>query len=152
DVNVAAKFGTTSFTSVSQNQRGALAALGGYVYVPYGGHFGDCSTYYGWLVGVEMNNPSNVLAWATSTRGGGAWAPGGVASDGVDPFIATGNTFGASTWSGGEAIIHFQPGPVFSGLTNDYWAPVNWASLDSSDIDLGGSGPLLVDVPGATPS
>ena len=40
------------------------------------------------------------------------------ASDGVNPFIATGNTFGASAWSGGEAIIRFQPGPVFSGLTN----------------------------------
>ena len=71
---------------------------------------------------------------------------------GVNPFIATGNTFGASTWSGGEAIIRFQTGPVFSGLTNDYWAPTNWMALDTGDIDLGGSGALIVDVPGATPS
>ena len=152
DVDAKARFGSTAFTSVSQNQRGALAVLGGYVYVPYGGHAGDCSTYHGWLVGVEMNNPGNVLAWATPARGGGMWAPGGVGSDGLNPFIATGNTFGVSTWSGGEAIIRFQPGPVFSGLTNDYWAPTNWVALDTVDRDMGGSGPLVVDVPGATPS
>ena len=34
----------------------------------------------------------------------------------------------------------------------DYWAPTNWLSLDNSDTDLGGSGPMLIDVPGATPS
>ena len=45
-----------------------------------------------------------------------------------------------------------QPGPVFSGSTNDYWAPTNWLTLDNGDTDLGGSGAILVDVPGATPS
>jgi hypothetical protein len=153
DVDVSARWGTTNFTSATQNQRGALAVLGGYVYVPYGGFSGDCSTYHGWLVGVQENNPANVLAWATGTIGGGIWAVGGVASDdGVSPFVATGNTSGADTWSGGEAIIRFQPGPIFSGLTNDYWVPTNWQSLDSLDLDIGGSGPLMVDVPGATPS
>src|SRR5207237_6304690 len=56
------------------------------------------------------------------------------------------------TWGGGEAVIRLQPGPVFSGSTTDYWAPTNWFSLDGSDTDLGGSGPIIVDVPGATPS
>jgi hypothetical protein len=45
-----------------------------------------------------------------------------------------------------------QPGPVFSGSTTDYWAPINWMTLDAGDTDLSGSGPILVDVPGATPS
>jgi hypothetical protein len=49
-------------------------------------------------------------------------------------------------------VIRFQPGPVFSGNTNDYWVPTNWQFLDTNDQDLGSSGPLLVDVPGATPS
>ena len=152
DVNATATSGSTVFTSVTQNERGALAVLSGNVYVPYGGHAGDCGIYYGWLVGVPLDNPANVMAWATPARGGGTWAVGGVASDGVNPFIATGNTFGASVWSGGEAIIRFQPGPVFSGLTNDYWSPTNWMRLDTNDTDLGGSGALIVDVPGATPS
>jgi len=48
--------------------------------------------------------------------------------------------------------MRFQPGPIFSGSPSDYWAPTNWQSLDQIDADLGASGPLLVDVPGATPS
>ena len=152
DANATVTNGSTVFTSYTQNERGALAVLGGSVYVPYGGHYGDCKIYYGWLVGVPLNSPAQVTAWATQARGGGMWAVGGVASDGVDPFIATGNTFGATDWSGGEAIIRFQPGPVFSGLTNDYWSPTNWVALDNGDIDLGGSGALIVDVPGAMPS
>jgi len=38
-----------------------------------------------------------------------------------------------------------------NGGTN-YWSPTNWVSLDNADLDIGGTGPLLVDVPGATPS
>jgi hypothetical protein len=155
DVNATARSGSTVFTSVPQGQRSALAIVGTNLYVPYGGLAGDCGTYYGWVVGVPLNQPTNVMAWATTAHGGGAWSVGGVASDGTNPFVATGNTFGAgSTWGGGEAIIRLQPGPVFSGptVTNDYWAPTNWPALDSGDTDLGGSGPLLVDVPGATPS
>src|SRR5207249_6629375 len=65
----------------------------------------------------------------------------------------TGNTYNTGgVWSGGEAVIRFQPGPIFSGNSSDYWAPTNWLQLDTDDVDLGASGPLLVDVPGATPS
>ena len=65
DVNATAKSGSTVFTSVTQNERGALAIVGTNVYVPYGGHYGDCGTYYGWLVGVPLIQPTNVMAWAT---------------------------------------------------------------------------------------
>ncbi len=152
DVNSSAVFGTNMFTSLSQGERGALSVIGTNLYVPYGGLAGDCGTYYGWLVRVALADPSNVAAWATTARGGGVWAVGGVASDGVDPFIATGNTFGASAWGGGEAIMHLQSDSMLPDGTTNYWAPNNWKSLDNADQDLGGSGPVLVDVPGATPS
>lgn len=152
DVDTAATSGTTAFTSATQNQRGALAVLGGILYVSYGGHYGDCPTYHGWLVGVPLSNPAGVMAWATSAQGGGAWSVGGIASDGTAPFITTGNTFNAGSWSGGEAVIRFQPGPIFSGQTTDYWAPTDWLALDNGDTDLSGSGALIVDVPGANPS
>jgi hypothetical protein len=153
NVNSNAVSGTNIFNSYYQNERGALAIVSNIVYVPYGGHAGDCGPYHGWLVGVPENNPSNVMAWAVTNIAGGMWAVGGPASDGASPYVATGNTFGAGTnWGGGEAIIRFQTGPVFSALTNDYWVPTNWPSLDAGDTDLGGSGALLVDVPGATPS
>ena len=152
NVDATASYNGTPFTSVTQNQRGALAIVAGVLYVPFGGHYGDCGAYHGWLIGIPINNPAAVAAWATAANGGGAWAVGGVASDGSNPFIATGNTFGATSWGGGEAILRFQAGPVFSAQTADYWAPSNWAALDASDTDIGGSGPLLLDVPGATPS
>jgi hypothetical protein len=104
-------------------------------------------------VGVQVNDPSMVMNWATTAIGGGVWGVGGVVSDGTNTFVTTGNTFSTGgTWGGGEAVIRLLPGPVFSGSTTDYWAPTNWLSLDDSDTDIGGSGPILVDVPGATPS
>jgi PQQ enzyme repeat len=143
----------SGFDSSAQSSRAALGLAGGIVYVPYGGRFGDCGNYRGRLVGVQMNNPATVMSWATTATGGGVWGPGGVASDGTNPFVVTGNTFGTGgTWGGGEAVIRLQPGPIFSGSPDDYWAPTNWFALDNADADLGGSGAILVDVPGATPS
>jgi outer membrane protein assembly factor BamB len=53
---------------------------------------------------------------------------------------------------GGEAIIRFSAGPVFSGDTTDFFTPSNWRTLDLGDLDISGTGPVLIDVPGATPS
>ena len=152
DVGQVAIFNGTTFTPSQQAQRPALGIVDNILYVPYGGLL-DCSPYHGWLVGVPINNPAGAMAWATSAIGGSVWGVGGVASDGTNPFITTGNTFNTGgNWMGGEAVIRFQPGPIFTGATDDYWAPLNWLTLDNNDQDLGSSGPLLVDVPGATPS
>ena len=158
DVELTAQYNGTTFTPAVQQQRPALGIVGNILYVGYGS-MNDCSRYQGWLVGVPINNPASVTAWAAgaignvSIWGGSIWGVGGVASDGTNPFVTTGNTaFTGGTWCGGEAVIRFQPGPIFSGSTSDYWAPTNWLQLDNDDLDLGGSGPLLVDVPGATPS
>jgi len=148
DVNAA----ISGFDSSVQSNRAALGIVGNTVYVPYGGFFGDCGSYRGRLVGVPLNTPASVTGWATVSVRAGIWGPGGVASDGTNTFVTTGNGSGGVTWSGSEAVIRLQPGPSFSGATADFWAPTNWASLDSGDQDLGGSGPILVDVPGATPS
>jgi len=153
DVNAKARYNGLTFTSSVQNQRGALGFLNGVVYVPYSGHLGDCGNYHGWVVGVPISNPSTVTAWATTARGGGIWGHGGVASDGANMFAVTGNTFETGgQWGGGEAVIRLRPGPVFSGNSTDYWAPTNWLALDNQDKDLGGCGPVLITVNGATPS
>lgn len=152
DVESKAKSGSTVFNSLPQGERGALAIVGTNLFVPYGGLYGDCGTYHGWVVGMPLNGPTQVSAWATSARGGGAWSVGGLASDGVDVFVATGNTMGASVWGGGEAIIRFASGLQLTNGAINYWAPTNWSSLDNTDTDLGGSGPVVLDVPGATPS
>ena len=153
DVNATANYSGMAFNSLIQEERGALALVDGIVYVSYSGYVGDCQNYHGWVVGVDINDPSNVLAWATTAVGGGIWGHGGVASDGTNMFVVTGNTFNTGgNWMGGEAIIRLQAGPMWSGQPTDYWAPFNWLSLDNSDTDLGGVSATVVDVPGATPS
>jgi outer membrane biosynthesis protein TonB len=142
----------SGFSSSVQSSRAALGILGSVVYVPYGGRFGDCGSYRGRLVGVQMSNPASVMNWATVITQAGVWGPGGVANDGTNLFVTTGNGSSAVTWSGSEAVVRLQPGPIFSGSTTDFWAPTNWMTLDDFDTDLGGSGPIIVDVPGATPS
>ena len=145
--------GTNRFNALAEGERGALTVIGTNLYVPYGGLWGDCSPYNGGIVGIPISNPTNLMSWATWANGGGAWSVGGVASDGTDPFLATGNTFNPSAWSGGEAILHLTPGlGLTNANTNSYWVPTNWSTLDMQDNDLGGSGPVLLDVPGATPS
>ena len=151
-VDVVAMLGNaqpTGFDATVQNQRGAIVVLNGVLYVPYGGHDGDCGNYHGWVVGVDVANPNKVTGWTTPARGGGIWSTAGIATDGTSLYVATGNTFGASTWGGGDAIVRLGAGPIFSNATTDYFAPADWPTLDDRDLDLGAQ--ILADVPGATP-
>ena len=153
DVDATAVYNGIHFTSSVQEERGGLALVNGIVYVSYSGYAGDCLNYHGWVVGVDINNPTNVHAWATTAVGGGIWGHGGVASDGTNMFVVTGNTFNTGgNWMGGEAIIRLQAGPTWTGMPTDYWTPTNWLNLDNGDTDLGGVSATVVDVPGATPS
>ena len=163
DVEATASYNGVNFIAEIQQQRPALGIVSGILYVGYGSMRDQCC-WHGWLVGVPIDNPTSLTAWAAATdapqcpapndiRGGAIWGVGGVASDGKNPFVTTGNTRNTGgEWRGGEAVIRFQPGPIFSGSPIDYWVPEDWLTLDSFDQDLGSSGPLLVDVPGATPS
>jgi hypothetical protein len=153
DVNATATYNGITFNSLVQEQRGGLALVNGVVYVAYSGYAGDCGSYHGWVVGVDINDPSSVAAWVATAIGGGIWGHGGVASDGSNMFVVTGNTFNTGgNWMGGEAIIRLQAGPGWTGEPTDYWAPTNWLDLDNTDSDLGGISATVIDVPGATPS
>jgi hypothetical protein len=101
-------------------------------------------------VGISTDGTS-VSAWSTGVIGAGIWGPSGVASDGNSVFVATGNALELAKWSGSEAIIRLGDGPTFTALPADYYAPLDWETLDALDLDLGGSGAILVDVPGAKP-
>jgi hypothetical protein len=135
------------FDAPAQNQRGALTIVGGRVFIPYGGHFGDCGDYHGWVVGIGVNNPHDIVSWRTRARGGGIWAPAGIASDGRWLYFATGNTFGARQWGDGEAVFKLRPDLARNDNPKDFFAPRDWRSLDARDADLGGVGPLLLQVP-----
>ena len=136
-----------SFTPAVQNERGALAVFGGRVFVPYSGHYGDCGDYHGTVVGVSESDPAKVESFSTRARGGGIWGQGGVTGDGKSLFVATGNTFDASGWSDGEAVLRFGPNLAPPAGPRDYFAPSNWKWLDKGDQDLGGTAPIPLDVP-----
>jgi hypothetical protein len=140
-----------SFTSPTQGERSALLLFKGKLYVNYGGHFGDCGSYRGTVAQIDPAKASLDANWQTRSNGGGIWAQGGTAGDGTYLFATTGNTFGASQWNDGEAIIRLHPGLAHSDDTHDYFAPSNWKTLDNQDADLGGTEalPLNVDNPGS---
>lgn len=138
-----------TFPAAEQNQRGALIILGDTLYVPYGGHFGDCGRYHGVVIGVKLDDPRHLVSWQTAARAGGIWAPGGIASDGQSLYVTTGNTRGAWDWGGGEAVIRLSPALVFANSAADFFAPRDWRRLDEEDIDLGGVAPVLFDAGGS---
>jgi outer membrane protein assembly factor BamB len=131
-----------------QNQRAALTLLDDTVYVPFGGHFGDCGNYHGWVIGISLHDPSKLVSFETRARGGGIWASGGLSVVAHELFFATGNTFGATTWSDGEAVFRVGADLRRSENNRDYFAASDWSRLDAHDADLGGSNPLPLSVPG----
>jgi hypothetical protein len=147
DVGAALAARGLAFHARYQNQRGALAIVGGRVFVPYGGHFGDCGDYRGWIVGVALANPSDIVAWHTSAPKGGIWAPGGIVANGQRLIFATGNTEGARRWGGGEAVFRLTPDLAGGDRTPDFFAAADWRALDAADADLGGTNPMPLDVP-----
>ena len=125
-----------SFSPQPQNERSAVLILNGVAYVPFGGHYGDCGSYHGWVVGVPLSG-TGATAWATQVGGAGIWGVGGAASDGTSIFVTTGNGFDSSmTWAGSEGLFRLTPGLTFSGSTMDYFVPYNWYSLDQGDVDF----------------
>jgi PQQ enzyme repeat len=147
-VNVAQalRAGGMTFTPSLQNQRGALAIAGRMLFIPYGGHFGDCGPYHGWVVGIRVDDPSSISAWSTRATGGGVWAPGGISYDGRSLFVATGNTKDAEQWADGEAVVRLGTDLKPPTSARDFFAPADWKTLDDNDEDLGGTSPLPIDV------
>jgi hypothetical protein len=125
-----------------QNQRGALTMVGYQLYVPYGGHYGACRDYHGSVVGFGLNKPAAFGAWLTPSRGGGNWAPGGIAFDGKYLFIGTGVADSMDGWSGGQSVIRLPLDLDLKPTPQDFFA----VSGRDFAFDLGGSNPLPIDL------
>jgi hypothetical protein len=76
-------------------QRASLAFAGGRVYVPYGGHIGDCGHYHGWLVAADVagHDPLASFEVAPDGEGGAIWQGGGAPAvdAGGNVYASTGN-------------------------------------------------------------
>jgi hypothetical protein len=80
-------------------QRPGLALHDGSVYVGFGGNFGDCGRYHGWLVRVRLtgDHPVHAFEVAPDGEGGAIWMSGGApAIDAAgNVYVSTGN---ANPW------------------------------------------------------
>jgi outer membrane protein assembly factor BamB len=128
----------------TQNQRSALTLANGFVYVPFGGRFGDCGTYHGRVVAVRTTAAGfgAVTSYTLPTQGqGGFWTPPGAAtaSDG-SLFLASGNSASTGAYDYGNSVVRLSP----SLRLLDAWAPSDWEALNSTDGDIGSTSPVLV--------
>ena len=126
-----------------QLQRSGLALAGGQVVIGYGGNDGDCGNYHGWLVSVpETGGALRSFEVEPNASQGAIWGSGNapaVDSSG-DVWVATGNGSSGSSYGYQESVLKL--GPSMNLL--DHWAPSYFASLDSSDADIGSSSPVLL--------
>ena len=135
------------FDAGVQEQRGALILVRGTVYIPFGGYFGDCGPYHGWIVGIPTGSPNAQEAYATPTgREGAIWAAGGISSDGSGSlYAATGNSDSNGRMDFGDTVLRLSTQPLkFSGAARDYFTPSNYVALNEGDIDLGSTVPLVL--------
>jgi outer membrane protein assembly factor BamB len=123
-------------------ERAALSLSRGRVYVAYGGLYGDCGNYHGWVIAASASGPDGSLSTfrVPTHREGGIWAPPGAAIDRAgNLYVATGNG-DSSSFDFGNAVIRLSP----DLRRSDFFAPREAGSLNSSDTDLGSTGPLLL--------
>jgi len=143
--------GGVTFLPPAQNQRAALALVGGIVYVAYGGHAGDCGDYRGWVIGIDAANPGQRGGWVTGGTQEGIWAAGGLASDGNGVFALTGNG-SASMHMDSEEVVRITGLGTLARSNQNIFYPARWQIMDSGDLDLGAANALFIKVPGASPS
>lgn len=131
------------WSAAAQLQRAGLALDQGNVLVGFGGNYGDCGQYHGWLVAVSEASGA-VHAYQVPTANEGAiWGPSGPAVDSAgDIFVATGNGSArqGQAFDHGDAVIQLSP----SLTETQYFAPANWPADNASDGDLGSTNPVLL--------
>jgi outer membrane protein assembly factor BamB len=128
----------------AHQQRGALAVAGGRVYVSFGGLFGDCGDYVGYVTATSVRGDGPTTHYEVPTRReGGIWAASGVAVDAAgDVWVAVGNGAGTGDlYDGSDSVLRLS-----ADLSRrlDFFAPADWGSQNAEDADLGTTGPVLL--------
>jgi outer membrane protein assembly factor BamB len=144
------------------------------VYVPFGGLYGDCGQYHGWIVAapipyltpISSNNSISNNSSASSTGiGTGGRGEGKQQLPLMSFQVPTRREAGIWAPSGpaidqngsvlvatgnGESSTNFDFGNSVIKLSSqlekvvDWFAPSNWAELSGSDTDLGSVGPSIL--------
>ncbi|HXI58880.1 MAG TPA: hypothetical protein VNO55_22590 [Polyangia bacterium] len=150
--------GTNGFPAGKHNQRSALSLVNGILYIPFGGHYGDCNPYQGRVLAIDIKTPTKTGLFTTKGDRGAIWAAGGLASDGNGVFVVTSNGSNATHQpddpSGGdsEAVFRLTGMAAIDRSAANYYYPARWKAMDQADNDFGSNSPVYIQVPGATPA
>jgi hypothetical protein len=136
--HVAVRTNVSVADTTSYQERGALIATHGRIYIPYGGLFGDCGPYHGAVVSVTPGG-GHRIRFRDPSHQTGIWAPAGISQQGTSLLVSTGN--GTSNLRGWEnAVIRLS----LRLKRKAWWAPTNWQALSNGDIDESSLAPLPV--------
>ena len=134
----------TGWSAAAQLQRAGLALDDSQVLVSFGGNYGDCGDYHGWVIAVPESGAGTLGVYKVPTANEGAiWAPPGPAVDSSgDVFVATGNgsAMPGQAFDHGDAVIELSRALA----EMQYFAPSNWAQDNTHDLDLGSTSPVLL--------
>jgi outer membrane protein assembly factor BamB len=143
--NVDVPASVPGISPAAMQQRGALLVASGRVYIPYGGLAGDCSSYRGSVVGLDLTSPTTAALWnftVPTSREGGIWAtPGPIEEPGAGLLVAVGNGATAETGSYdySDSVLELAGQRI-----TDSFSPSTWRSDNAADLDLGSQGPTIV--------
>ena len=150
-VLISGTYGGSTFDARYQTQRMSLVLSGKQVVFGFGALEQEyAGNYVGWVMAYNKRTlrQSGVFATVTTgNRGGGIWQSGrppAVDSAGYI-YTFTGNAYGGG-YDGvhdfSESVLKLDPSDGLKLL--DWFTPGNWSRLDSLDLDLTSSGPLLI--------
>jgi outer membrane protein assembly factor BamB len=138
--------GNLCFDPKMHLQRPALLLSNGTVYIAFGAHQ-ETAPYHGWIFAYDAQSLQQKAAYSTTPNAeeGGLWQSGnGLAAD------ASGNVYfmsGNGTFDGnhggtdlGDSFVKLDPNLNLL----DWFTPLDFSDMDSSDVDLGSAGPMLL--------
>jgi hypothetical protein len=135
-----------------QNQRAGLALVDTSVYVCWGSH-NDRRPYHGWVLKFDKSNlRASPLVFSTTpdAYGGGVWMA--AAAPAIDSnrnvYVATGNGVWDGTRAFSDSLLKLSPSNL---SVTDWFTPSDHIILDSSNLDFGSGGPVILpDLPGTS--
>ncbi|MGC8465251.1 MAG: PQQ-binding-like beta-propeller repeat protein [Acidimicrobiales bacterium] len=140
--------GTRGFSEVSfdgfELQRAGLTIDHGEIVVSFGGNWGDCGTYHGFVVSVQVTNGRRTTYVMNHGAGNqdALWMGG--AAPVVDPsgalWVTSGNGSSTSVYDQSNTVLRLSPRLTVVGS----FYPANFAQLSSRDLDLGSGAPILL--------
>lgn len=138
--------GMIRFDPRVQLNRPGLLLANGKIWLAFGGQC-DINPYHGWVMAYDAATLAPAGTWINTPDGerGGIWQGGvGLSADesgGIYAVSGNGSFDGAKNLGGGITRLTSQNGGI---VVTSFFSPGDIQSLNQRDLDVGGTGPLLI--------